>query len=158
MASKNGSTKKVTLGKAWRKAREEGEAVALPSGNVARIRPVALDVLLTSGNLPDLLSPIAAKTLWTEVDTDQIADMAETAIGMAELVNIVCQASFVEPRIVDEATADDEITLEDIDFLDKTSVFQLATQPAEVLRRFRQQQEGNVDPVLDGQNDSDAAE
>lgn len=149
---------KPTTGAVWRKPREEGELITLPSGNTARLRPVALDVLITSGELPDLLTPIAAKTLWTEVDIDSIAEVAETAAAAAELVGLVCRASFLEPHIVEEPTEDDEISLNDIDFTDKLAVFQIATQPVEVMRKFREEQERNVAAVSNGENNGDAAE
>lgn len=140
-----------TSGAVWRRPRMEGVVIPLPSGNICRIRPVALDVMITSGKLPDLLTPLAAKTLWTELDTDQIGDVAEMATGMAELFGTVCRAAFIEPRIVDSPEADDEISLEDIDFADKAAVFQLAIQPAKVLEGFRQQQTRDVEPVRDGE-------
>lgn len=137
----------------WREPRLKGYVVTLPSGNVARIRPVALDVLITTGKLPDLLTPIAAKTLWTEVETADIADASDMAKGMAELFGVVCRAAFIEPKIADDEPGEGEISLEDIDFQDKAAVFQLATQPAEVLRKFREQQARGVASVPDGENE-----
>ena len=75
--------------------------ITLPSGKAARLRPVALDVMMSRGQLPDLLTPIAAKTLWRETDSGGIADEATLAQGFTELVALVCVASFLEPRIVD---------------------------------------------------------
>lgn len=130
-----------TPGAAWRKPREVGETVRLPSGNIATLRPVALDQLMLSGKIPDLLTPIAAKSLWTETDTSSIADQVETAKGFAELVNLIVPAAMLAPRIVEVAEADDEITLADIEFSDKIAIFQLATGGATVLKSFREQQE-----------------
>ena len=138
--------------------RLSGTVIKLPSGNVARLRPVALDVLITSGKLPDLLTPIAAKTLWAELDMEEIGDAAEVAKSMSELLNFVCKASFLEPRVVDEEPEEDEIALEDIEIGDKTFVFQLATQPAEVLRRFRERQSRDVASVPDGESIPEPAE
>lgn len=137
----------------WRKPREEGYIVTLPSGLQPRLRPVALDVLIMAGEIPDLLSPIAAKMLWSETNVEQIADVAELATGTAKLMNIVCKAAFLYPRIVDEDPGDDEITLEDVSFADKSIVFQLAIQPAEVLRKFRDEQAAGMVTVPDGQDD-----
>ena len=58
----NGKEPQITSGVKWRQPREEGIIVPLPSGNVARLRPVALDVMISSGKLPDMLTPVAAKT------------------------------------------------------------------------------------------------
>lgn len=143
---------------AWRKPREQGYTVRLPSGNVATLRPVAVDVLLLSGKLPDLLSPIVAKTLWAETEPATLADQAELSKGFAELVNIVTRASMLNPRIVDEPSADDEIGLEDIDFSDKLAIFQLATGGSAVLQKFLEQQAASVEPVRDGESDNEPTE
>lgn len=140
-----------TLGIEWRKPRREGVLVPLPSGNVARIRPVALDVMIASGQIPDVLTPLAAKTLWTEVEADQIGNVAEMATGMADLFNVVCRAAFVEPRIVDDPQAEDEIGIEDIDFQDKAAVFQLAIGPARQLELFRERQEAAMAALRAGE-------
>lgn len=133
----NGKEPQVTSGSLWRKPREEGVVVPLPSGNIARLRPVALDVMITSGKLPDMLTPLAAKTLWTEMEPEDIGDVSELATGMADLFGFVCKAAFIEPKVVDNPKKEDEISLDDIDFRDKAAVFQLAIQPAEVLQKFR---------------------
>lgn len=149
-----------TPAKVWRQPREEGYVVTLPSGNIARLRPVALDVLILSGEIPDLLSPIAAKMLWEETDVAEIANAAELATGTAKLINHVCRAAMMEPVVaaVGEEPKDGEIALEDIDFQDKSIIFQLAIQPAEVLRKFRDRQAAGVDAVSDGDENGAEAE
>lgn len=141
-----------TPGSTWRRPRTVGETVTLPSGNVATLRPVALDMLIASGKLPDLLTPIAAKSLWTETDTSTIADQVETAKGFAELINLIVPLAVLRPHIVDDPQSDDEISLADIDFSDKIAIFQLATGGSQTLSLFRKGQEANVEPVLDGEN------
>lgn len=150
----------VTSAAAWREPREKGYVLALPSGNTARIRPVALDVMIQDGRLPDLLSPIAARSLWTETDVEEIGKVGELATGMAELFGYVCKASFIEPRIVDgeEDLGEGEISLSDISFDDKAFVFQLAIQPAQVLHRFCEKQAGDVEPPRAGDGDTPEAE
>lgn len=148
--------KKATLAKVWRAPREKGYVVTLGSGNVARIRPVALDVMIKNGTLPDLLSSIAAKSLWAgEGDVEDIGEGGELAVSMAELFGQVCIASFIIPRIVDdtEDLGDDEITLADICFSDKSEVFQLAVLPAQVLQKFCEKQARDVESVRTGDDD-----
>ena len=149
-----------TPAKAWRQPREEGYLITLPSGNIARLRPVALDVLILSGELPDLLSPIAAKMLWEETDVAELANAAELATGTAKLMNHVCRAAMMEPVVaaVGEEPKDGEIALEDIDFQDKSIIFQLAISPAVAMRNFRDRQAAGVDTVQDGEGDGDKAE
>ena len=149
-----------TPAKAWRQPREEGYLITLPSGNIARLRPVALDMLILSGELPDLLSPIAAKMLWEETDVAEIANAAELATGTAKLMNYVCRAAMMDPVVaaVGEEPKDGEIALEDIDFQDKSIIFQLAISPAVAMRNFRDRQAAGVDAVQDGEGDGDKAE
>lgn len=152
----NGAAKPTSANE-WRKPREEGYVVTLPSGHAARLRPVALDVLIITGKLPDLLTPLAAKSLWLETDSEKIGNEAEQARGYAELVNLIVPAAMLEPRMVTDPQNDDEIGPEDMDFVDKVAVFQLATQPAEVLRRFRDQQARDVATISDSEDDSPTA-
>lgn len=152
--------RRVTSAKVWREPREKGFVVTLPSGNVARMRPVALDVMIQDGTLPDLLSPIAAKALWTETDVEKIGEIAELATGMAELFGQVCKGAFLNPRIVDdvEDLGEGEIALADVSFDDKAFIFQLAIQPAQILRKFCEQQARDVESPRAGGDDAPEAE
>lgn len=153
---------KVTGAAEWRAPREKGFVVTLSSGNIARIRPVALDVMLQDGSLPDLLSPLAAKALWTETDVEQIGEMSELAAGMAALFGQVCKAAFMNPRVVElaegEELGENEIMLADIDFRDKGEVFQLAILPAQLLRKFCEEQARDVESSHAGADDAPEAE
>lgn len=148
----------VSSGRAWRQARERGEVVRLPSGNVVRLRAVALDAMILAGDLPDLLTPIAAKSLWTEANETEIGNSLSLAKGYAELVHRIIPLAMMDPRVVDNPTADDEITLADLDFGDKVAIFQIATQPAEVLARFRAQQAAVLAAIHHGQNNGHTPE
>lgn len=147
----------VTSGKEWRKANKEGFVIELPSGNVVKMRPVAIDALVMAGKIPDVLSSVAAESLWIQTDEDKLRGQTETIKRYTELVNLIVPLALLEPRVVDNPTSDDEIALDDIEFMDKTFIFQITLQPAGVLRRFRLQQAGDVDAVHDGQDDSAAA-
>lgn len=148
----------VTSAFQWRRPREEGFLIRLPSGNTARLRPVALDVMLASGKLPDLLTPIAAQSLWTETNTETLGQQGELAKSYVELINAIVPAAMMCPTISATPTADDEISLSDLDFSDKVAIFQLVTQPVEVLRRFRDQQSADVELVHDSQSDGHPAQ
>lgn len=144
-----------TTAASWRVARRDGFVITLPSGNVAKLRPVALDVLITSGKLPDILTPIAAKSLWVEEDVANIANVPEMAKGFADLVNFILPAAFMEPRVVcDREPGEGEIHIEDIDFEDKVAVFTLATSGAATLNKFREQQARNVVAIPDSEGHS----
>jgi len=159
-----GETKRPTRGIDWRKPREEGFLLALPSGNTVRIRSVALDVLLRQGKVPDLLTPFIAKTIYDGVDTKQLDEMlsienlAEQSDEMLALIDAICVAAFLEPRIVDDPQAEDEISIEDVELADRGTVFSLAMLPANDLRRFLDRQAASLEPVSDGNGDGPAPE
>ena len=159
-----GETKRPTRGIDWRKPREEGFLLALPSGNTVRIRSVALDVLLRQGKVPDLLTPFIAKTIYDGVDTKQLDEMlsienlAEQSDEMLALIDAICVAAFLEPRIVDDPQAEDEISIEDVELADRGTVFSLAMLPANDLRRFLERQAPSLEPVPDGDGDGPAPE
>jgi len=131
--------RRPTSGAEWRKPREEGFLVHLLSGNMARIRPVALDVLLRQGEIPDLLTPWVAKTIYEGVDTDEldkllnVETLVEQSDEMLSLIDAICTAAFVEPRIVADPQAEDEIHITDVELADRGSVFSLAVLPAKEL-------------------------
>jgi len=147
-----------TTGSLWRRPREQGVVVELPSGNKARLRPVPLDLLILSGKLPDLLTPLAAQSLWNEQVSENLVDQVQMVKGYAELVNIVVRVAMLDPKVVDNPQAEDELALEDIDFSDKQAIFQLAYQPASVLEKFRDQQVRSLEAVSGSQNDQSPTE
>lgn len=152
-----------TSAAAWRRAREEGYAFTLPSGKVARLRPVALDALIRSGKVPNLLIPVIARMLW---ETTGEGDMrtteereAEEKAHFIDLVSMIVPAAMLSPRVVDnpKATAD-EISLDDLHFGDKLAIYRLARLPAEVLDNFSTGQTGAVEPLPDGEDVHEATE
>lgn len=148
----------VTSGAAWRAPRVEGYLIQLPSGNVARLRPVALDVMIQSGQIPDLLSALAAQSLWAETATATLAADPKLALEYMSLINCIVPAAMLEPRIVESPSADNEIRLEDLDFTDKLAVFNLAIGPVDALRRFRDKQSADVHAIQNRDGDGQQAE
>jgi hypothetical protein len=142
-----------TSGRSWRIAREEGFVVTLPSGNLARIKSIPLEGLIMSGDIPDLLSSAAATTLWKDVDTETIANDTQLSLRYVELITLITKLALAEPRIVDNPVADDEMSIDDVSFPDKLAIFQLATQPAEVLRQFRDEQNKRLETVRSSEDD-----
>lgn len=146
-----------TAGRDWRTLREEGWLQSLPSGNVVRLRPVDLPTMLAHGKIPDLLTPIVGEMIFGKADKP-LEEKPEQAIELVELMTLVCTAAFLEPRIVDNPEADDEIHIEDVDFEDRGYVYTLVTQPTRVLYSFRRQQERDVDDLPDDETDAPATE
>jgi len=149
--------KVVTSGREWRRRREEGTLVQLPSGNVARLRPVSLLSLMKRGRIPDPLSGMIDQMI---AQGERPSVSLETYQDFADLIGLVCQVAFVEPRIVDEPTADDEIGLDDVGFEDQTYVFNWAQQEIRFLMPFRPGQEsgGDLEAAPGGDDLSDQAQ
>lgn len=138
-----------TPGADWRRQSTATAVTTLPlSGLNVEVGRVHLDALLLSGKIPDVLTPVVADMLWSTIGQGQGKE--EEIQGTKDffaLVNIVVKASLVSPRVVDTPTADDEISVDDIEFGDRLIIFQLARQPATVLFRFRQEQVADVDAL-----------
>lgn len=170
---------RVTSGADWRAPRRAGIPIELPSGNVALVRPVEPQRLLAQGELLDILTPLVAKMLFAGADAslESIAKVlgdaasagsatgpdselvelqaAAQQVGDLERVcDIVCKAAFVSPRVVDDPQGDDEIAPDDIELADKVHVLTLALRGAAALRHFRYEPNGHVEPVSDGQGDT----
>ncbi|MCB0184342.1 MAG: hypothetical protein KDE31_08760 [Caldilineaceae bacterium] len=162
-----------TPGIDWRKPRVEGYMQQLPSGNWARLRPVAPEALIVSGNIPDVLTPLVSRMLYEgidktaetleqalsgteagDVDMDKVTTALKRMGEMVDAFDAVCVAAFVSPRIVAEPDADDEIAIDDLTLNDKLHVFYLATQPAEVLRFFRYEPPADVAAVANEPGDA----
>ena len=136
---------KVTSGPEWRRPREEGVLKQLPSGKVAQLRRLSLLSLIERGTIPDPLSGlisemIGGKKLTVDLNTFQ---------DFAEILKVICQVAFIAPRIVDEPQADDEISIEDVDFDDRLHVFNWCQQEVRFLQPFRQEQTGDVEAPHD---------
>ncbi len=163
----NGSGPQVTSGVEWRALREQGVLIQLPSGFYARLRPVSIEQMIAGGEIPDLLTPLVTKMFLDGADSVDLEtflvqkgpDKALAEIGqMTRLMDAICVAAFVQPRIVDNPQADDEISIDDLDITDKSAVFHRVQQPTAVLRRFRLEQTADVEAVSDGENAGAEAE
>jgi hypothetical protein len=165
---------KPTSAAEWRRPRESGITIELPSGNAATIRPVALDVLMQQGQIPDTLTPLVTDLLWTTVkQSDIVEGPEEKKIAYQQLINIIVPAVLISPsvyipppagddddEIVDRKTVlgDNEIMLEDIDFDDKLLIFKVSMLPTDQIRSFRLRQMEPLANVPDGEGDVPAAE
>lgn len=154
--------KQVTPAKVWRKTREIGVEVTFPSGNVAALRNVNIAGLLAKGMIPDPLSPIVFELLNGGKAVEKVKP-EQMLKATAALQEAVCKLAFVNPRIVDalddgRELADDEITIDDVSFIDQEFVLALLQQPVEQLAKtFRETEGPHVEPVSEGQAVPDAA-
>lgn len=150
----------VTQASDWLKSYEEGVIVELPSLHTIRMRPVALDVLLSSGKIPDLLTPLASKTLWDVMPLDKAQTDFKLAGDLTKLMDIVVPAAVLEPKIYlgTGELPKGHIRLEHLSIFDKVCIFQVAIQPVSVLDSFRGKQIGNLESLLTEQDDELSSE
>jgi len=157
--AKRTQMQKPTPGHVWRQAREQGVVVTLPSGHVARLRGVGPDLLLSRGSIPDALTPLIAGAMGLGQDSIELdrSDL-NTVKDFVALAEEICRLAFIEPRIVDEPEADDEISLDDLSFDDKMFVSRLLQEPVADLEKFRPGQAPDVEPVAAEPGDEPPAE
>ena len=147
----------VTPAAAFRRVRERGVVVRLPSGRRVRMRNVQPSHLLKLGRIPDVLTPLVLKILYGKAQQDDfdnfftLREQVDEALGVIESMRIVCTAALLEPRIVEEAVGEDEIQFEDLSDTEKTWIFNLAFLEAEGLSSFRDGQAADVGLVDEGQ-------
>lgn len=132
----------ATSGKEWRKAREEGIETLMPSGMTANLRPVEADFFLRVGHVPDALAPLINTIISGDSYKLEIPPVEQLEKGKEWIafLNELCTYAFVTPKVVEAPQADDEISVDDICYLDKFSVYQKFSMPAHKLRAFCQAQ------------------
>jgi len=152
----------VTSAGEWRALRENGYKAELPSGHVARLRPVSLAEMVKNGRIPDTLTKIAAEAIsniGAGISTETIITLTNDVTDFLHLVTV---ASFVEPRVVilknpDETPPDGTISIWDVSLEDQAFVLQLTGAPTRALESFRKKQAGNVGsepPVQDDEGEA----
>jgi hypothetical protein len=149
----------ITSGHQWRKRREEGVEFQFPTtGNVCRIRPLDMDFFIKEGKVHNLLESTAFEGLTEKNVTDYTEDEITAFKSTLEFLDKVVTHCFVSPRIVENPTADDEISLADLTLDEKYLVFALLATPGASLDSFRPQQKSDVGLVLTPKDDEPARE
>lgn len=160
MDSGNGAGLPVTLASEFRRVREQGEIITLPTtGRRVRMRTVKPSVLLEYGKIPDPLTDLVIKIMYGTITPQQyreffdITERKEHALDLARSLCIVCKAALLDPRIVSDeeidgvVCADDEILIDDLEDGEQRYIFDLALLEATRLSRFRREQEAALEPV-----------
>lgn len=134
---------KPDLGKVWRKQREEGAVGRLPSGRMVRGRTVLPSHILELGEeVPDTLTVLALKLFYGKALRDDVlgyhnvSEDREQALKVAKALKIVTRAFLLEPRVVNEPLADDEIYIDDVEPQDQAFIFDIAFLGADALSEF----------------------
>lgn len=141
--------RKPSSGSEWRRARQQTDVVDLPSGNTVELRKVKLMDLVVQGKIPQLLQPVIDELFEKR---DVTSSMTDSLIKSTRIYDVVCRAAFVSPRVVDQPVADDEVSLDDIDFEDKAFVFQHLQGVGQPLEKFPAQQGGGVELTHGGED------
>lgn len=138
-----------TSGKEWRKARLEGKLVRLLSGNVVRLRPIEVDYFLRVGHIPDFLAPLISELITGGQAESELPpqEALEKQTEWFTFLDDLCRYALVSPRVVDNPEADDEISVDDIAYMDKYFIYLMFSRPARLLRQFRQPQTQPVAPM-----------
>jgi hypothetical protein len=74
-----------------------------------------------------------------------LGERKDQVLDLLESLRIVCTAALIDPKIVDEPLADNEITIDDLEDTEQRYIFDLALLEATALSRFREQQEQEAD-------------
>lgn len=135
--------------------RQKTETVQLPSGNVAELRRLNLiSMMKKKGDVPNFLirkisegflgKPIP-RVLTTDKTPEEDADAAIDALLW------MAKECFVYPKLVDgEPQTDDEVCIDDIGLNDLMFVMDYAIGDislVQTVERFRDAQNGNVEPI-----------
>ncbi len=157
---------KVTLGSVWRKTRLEGVPMKMPSGNVALVRNVPADIFVKE-DFPAGLTSLVADLIQSSEEKEmqeslrdklEKEDPIQWFRNYVEMLDIVARLALVNPKVVAVATADDEITIADIDLDDKEALYALLGMPASQLESFCREQTENVEPLEAVEGDAPSPE
>lgn len=150
----NNDTHSVTTASAWRKPRE-GVELRVPSGNVCLVRPTTgLDSFVRSGRIPNSLMPFVEKAM-AKGKPPTTADMEMTPELLSDLMNLMDQVTIdmvispVVKRIPQDEKGEDLplsqrpegdfLWVDDIDFEDKTFIFNYAVGGTRDVKKFRRE-------------------
>lgn len=148
------TTLQVTPASQWKRRTEIKQ---LPSGVVAELqRPSTVDTILTNGNLPEGLAQVMLDAFVTQGNAEWKVK-PEDLPAIADLVNTLCRATFVNPRIAPEGSEPNydagEIALNDVQDIDRMFILSWATNAggqAPAATRFPAQQMAGVSPRPNG--------
>lgn len=164
-SSGNGADLPVTPAAEFRRVRTQGEKITIPStGRIVRMRTVKPAYLLRLGKIPDPLAELVIRLLYGQLTNEQyqaffdLQERKEHAVDLAESLRVVCTAALIDPVIVDEPQAGNEIHIDDLEDGEQRYIFDLALLEATALSRFRQQQAANVDVVSPSEVHAEQAE
>lgn len=145
----NKSTKKSTASELMHEMLTKGAEQKIPgTDRVVRVRTVDAPTLLRSGKVPDILTPLVMKTIYTELSDKELREFLRTgkdtvvdALAMADALNFIAKESLMDGTKVEELTMGE-----------KRWLFRLAMGPAELLINFRYDEDADVGDMETGKD------
>lgn len=141
---------KDSLAAQWRVT---GTLVELPSGNKAKLRRFNIFYLMKEGKVPNHLESIVQSFISSPAGPDlgALVQKKENLDAMLELLEITAKSCFVDPKVVDNPAAENEIGFAEIALDDLLYVWGWAQGEVASLDSFREDQERAVAGFLSGE-------
>lgn len=140
------------------KLRKFGKDIKMPpTGRMVKLRKLDLGKLLQEGKVPDTLTPLAIRSIYSEISDDQATGFfdgnhivdpmdVKSALSHLEAINFVVGHSLYEPKL-----------LSDLTIGEKRWIFRLVLLPAEILATFRNEEDDDVASVDESDEVREAA-
>jgi hypothetical protein len=140
------------------KLRKFGKDIKLPpTGRMVKLRKLDLGKLLQDGKVPDTLTPLAIRSIYSEISDEKATEFfdglyisdpmdVKQALAHLEAINYVVGHSLYEPKLLPELTIGE-----------KRWIFRLVLLPAEILATFRNEEDPDVAGMDEGNEVREAA-
>lgn len=145
-------------GRQWREKVEAGVWITLPSGLDVRVGSVGPDVILRTGQVPDSLTPLLADMINGRPVEPPVPKTQAELLEQMDFMNAVATSALLEPRIVDDPQAEDEIALRHLDIGDRAFLVGLLGATLKQLETFRDEQARGLEVVAAESDDAAPAE
>lgn len=155
----------------WREKSGKFEPLEVPSGNVALVRAVGMDVLIQRGMIPNSLMPAVVKALEDPTNDDprkflkELQLTPEKVVEMSQAIDAVVCYCVVRPSVFPAPLDEDGKTIpfsqrpeieglwvDEVDEEDKEFLFQFATGGTRDLETFRDEQASLLESLSDRGN------
>lgn len=148
-------TPQVSTASSWKQSSGAGAPLSVPSGNVCLVRPVDMQTLIRRNMIPnDLMGiitgamnknkPPTQKDLETDLDEDRLLSVLQAMDDVVRFVVIEPKIHSVPTKIVDDEEVPDDdardanlLYIDEVDYEDKTFIFQYAVGGTRDLEKFR---------------------
>lgn len=138
----------ITSAQERHKKRDVGIEIRFPEyEDWVAIRPMDESFFFKHGMIPDFLAPFINEMIATgQAKMPTVEKNEEWLKFLDDLVRF----AYVNPKVVDDPQADNEISIDEVGYADKCFLYGLFGRPAHILRAFRDQQAKPVATVPDG--------